>query len=126
MAILGGWVFGFAGGFPAALAGFTLAAAIGFGIARIVARDSIERMIAGNARARVVHGALLGRGASRSFGLVTLLRVPPSSPFSLTNLAMAGTGVRLVPFLAGTALGMAPRTVVYVCLLYTSPSPRDS
>ncbi len=114
MAILGGWVFGFAAGFPAALAGFTLAAAIGFCIARLVARNSMERMIAGNERARVVHRALLGRGATRSLGLVTLLRVPPSSPFSLTNLVMAGTGVKFAPFVVGTALGMAPRTVVYV------------
>lgn len=114
MAILGGWVFGFSIGFPSALAGFTIAAAIGFAIARLVVRDSLQRFLDRDERAVVVQKALLGQGGLRVFGLVTLLRIPPNSPFSLTNLAMAGTGVGLLPFLAGTAIGMAPRTVVYV------------
>ena len=113
-AILGGWVFGFAAGFPAALLGFTLAALLGYGIARLVARDTVMRRIGADPRARTVHEALVGRSGARTLGVVTLLRVPPNSPFALTNLAMAGTRVGVLPFVAGTALGMAPRTVVYV------------
>jgi len=43
--------------------------------------------------------------------LVALLRLPPNSPFAIANLAMASTGVRLLPFMAGTAIGMTPRTI---------------
>src|SRR5690606_5398410 len=43
-AIVGGWVFGVAGGLPAALAGFTGASVLGFFIARRVSRDRVERL----------------------------------------------------------------------------------
>ena len=35
-------------------------------------------------------------------------------PFAATNLLMSTTGLRLLPFLAGTALGIAPRVVAVV------------
>ena len=113
-AVLGGWVFGVLIGIPAALAGFTGAAVIGYLITRFVSRDRIEEMIAEHKRAEVIRNALIGRGFARTLGIVTLLRVPPTSPFALTNLAMAASGVGLPVFTLGTLLGMAPRTIVTV------------
>ena len=43
---------------------------------------------------------------------MTLIRIPPNSPFSLTNLAMSAGGARLAPYLAGTFVGMTPRTAI--------------
>jgi len=113
-AILGGWVFGFVVGFPAALAGFAGASVIGYFITRFVSNDRVEREIAAHAKARIVRDALIGKGFWKTFGIVTLLRFPPNSPFALTNLAMASAGVSIVPFILGTAIGMAPRTAVAV------------
>jgi len=113
-AVLGGWVFGIAIGIPAALAGFTGAAVLGYFLTRLVSRDRIEQAIAEHPKARAVREALVGRGYWRTLGVITLLRLPPNSPFSITNLVLAGSGVPLAVFVPGTLLGMAPRTAVFV------------
>ncbi|MCH2154012.1 MAG: VTT domain-containing protein [Phycisphaerales bacterium] len=113
-AILGGWVFGTLVGIPAALAGFTLAAAIGYGIARFVSGERIESLLKRHRKAEVVKQALIERGPWRTFGIVTLIRIPPNSPFALTNLLIAACGVRFGVCLIATAIGMLPRTAVAV------------
>ncbi len=113
-AILAGWCFGLASGFPAALAGFVGASVIGYSVAKTVARDRVQTTIDSKPKARVVRDALIGHGWLKTLGIVTLLRVPPNSPFALTNLVMASTGVRLWIFFVGTAIGMAPRTFLAV------------
>jgi uncharacterized membrane protein YdjX (TVP38/TMEM64 family) len=45
-------------------------------------------------------------------GLVALLRLSPLLPFAATNLVLAAARVPVLPFLAGTALGIAPRVCV--------------
>lgn len=115
-AILGGWCFGFSWGFPAALAGFVGAAAIGYFVARTIAAQRTERVIQTHPKARVIREALVGRGFWRTLGIVALLRVSPNSPFALTNLAMAGTRVPILPFVLGSLVGMAPRTAAAVMI----------
>jgi uncharacterized membrane protein YdjX (TVP38/TMEM64 family) len=113
-AILGGWVFGLALGFPAALLGFTLAALVGYLLARWVAGDSLERLLARDRRLLVVRDALVRERHGRTLLVTALLRIPPTSPFSLMNLAFASARVAVGPFLLGTTFGLAPRTLVYV------------
>jgi len=113
-AVLGGWVFGFGLGFPAALAGFTGGAMIGYVVAKLVSQHRIEEVIRDHPRAETIRSALLERGFARTLGIIALLRLPPNSPFALTNLAMAGCAVPPVPFTLGTMIGMAPRTGIAV------------
>lgn len=113
-AILGGWVFGFGLGFPAALLGFTLAAAVGYGVARGIAGDGLDRLLSRDPRMATVRDALLRERQRRTLLVTALLRIPPTSPFSLMNLAFASARVALLPFLLGTTLGLSPRTLVYV------------
>ncbi len=113
-AILGGWVFGLALGLPAALIGLTTASAIGYLCARMVSGPRIERLLARHPKAEIVKKSLVDTGPWRTFAIVTLIRIPPNSPFALTNLVIAACGVRLVTCLAGTAVGMLPRTAVAV------------
>ena len=115
-ALLGGWAFGLVLGFPVALAGITGAAVVGYITARLASNDRAERLIAENPKARAVRDALIGHGFWKTLGIVTLLRVPPNSPFALTNLVMASTGVPKRIFVLGTAVGMAPRTGIAVWL----------
>lgn len=115
-ALLGGWAFGPVVGFLAAWAGFVGASLIGYTIARTVAKRRVEKLIEENPKARTVRDALIGHGPLRTTAIVTLIRVPPNSPFALTNLATAASGVKLVPYVIGTALGMAPRTFAAVWL----------
>ena len=115
-AVLGGWVFGIAIGLPAALVGFVGGSLIGWCIARLVSRRRVEDAIERHAQSRVIRTALVGHGFWRTLGIVTLVRIPPNSPFALTNLAMAACGVRLPAYLLGTAIGMTPRTAVLIAL----------
>lgn len=127
-AILGGWAFGFAYGFPAALAGFTGGAVIGFLIARAVGKDRAMNLINQHPKWRVVRDALVGGAPGeaaagiarphwfRTTAMVALIRLPPNSPFALTNLVMSAAQVPLLPFIIGTVLGMAPRTALVVFL----------
>ncbi|HYF14573.1 MAG TPA: VTT domain-containing protein [Phycisphaerales bacterium] len=118
---VGGYAFGVAWGIPAALAGFVGGAVIGYLIAGRVSGDRVERIVEENPKWRAIRDALVGmRGAKssawRTTGMVILLRLPPNSPFALTNLVLASVKVPLLPFAAGTLIGMAPRTTLAVVL----------
>lgn len=111
-ALVGGWVFGAAWGFVGAICGFVGGAAIGYAIARLVAGDGFRRWLDAKPKSRVIREAFVEKGIVKSALTVALLRCPPNSPFAITNLAMAASGVHWLPFLVGTAIGMAPRTFV--------------
>lgn len=111
-AILGGWVFGLWLGLGGALLGFTGGAAIGMLFSRAVAGSSIERWIDAHPRARAVRSALVGGSLGKTFAIVALVRLPPNSPFAITNLALGATGVPFFLALAATFVGMLPRTAV--------------
>lgn len=113
--ILAGWVFGWIG-IPAALAGFGGASLIGYAIARFVSKDRVEKVINENIKARAVRDALIRSGFWKSLLIVTLVRMPPNSPFALTNGILAASGVRLLPYFIGTVIGMSPRTAAAVIL----------
>lgn len=120
-AILGGWVFGMWLGLAGALIGFTGGAAIGMLFARAVAGSSIERWIESNSRPRVIRAALVGGSSWRTFAIVALVRLPPNSPFAITNLVLGTTGVSFFLALAATFVGMLPRTAV-ACFLASQAS----
>lgn len=113
-AVLGGWAFGVAAGLPAALLGFVGAAALGYGVARWFSGDRVVRIIEEKPKWRAVYDALLRSGRWRTLLIVTLVRLPPNSPFAMTNLILSATRVPLSLYLLGTAIGMAPRTAVAV------------
>lgn len=113
-AILAGFAFNVAFGFPAALAGFTGASIIGYFIARIVARKRVENELHLHPKAQIVRDAFIRHGFWRATGILMLLRVSPASPFSLMNGLMAVSGVKLVPYVIATLVGMAPRTFAAV------------
>ncbi|MBX3747755.1 MAG: TVP38/TMEM64 family protein [Verrucomicrobiae bacterium] len=113
-AILAGYAFGVPAGFGAAWVGFGGASMVGFLISGRLARARIEREIQREARVRAIRDALVGSGFGRALLIVTLVRVPPNSPFALMNLALCASGVARHTYLLGTLLGMAPRTFAAV------------
>jgi uncharacterized membrane protein YdjX (TVP38/TMEM64 family) len=110
-AFAGGWILGFAHGAAGAGLGIGLAAILGYLVSRLVAGDAVRAWIDRNPRWKVVRESLVGRGFGRSLAVVTLVRFPPNSPFALCNLALASCGTRPLPYLVGTLVGMAPRTI---------------
>ena len=116
-----GYTFGVAWGAPAALAGFVIGSLIGYAIARGASGDRVMRVMDERPRWRGVRDALVGvdrqgHGKWRTLGIVTLVRLPPNSPFALTNLVMASVRVPLPAFALGTLVGMMPRTLAAVYL----------
>lgn len=114
--VLGGWTFGFVTGFAGAMIGFVGGSMVGYIISRSVSKERIEQALREHPRAQVVRDALLRHGFWRSVLIIGLIRLPPNSPFALTNLVLASSGAKPLPYLIGTALGMAPRTAITVWL----------
>lgn len=115
-AILGGWAFGFAIGFPAALTGFAGGALIGYVIARRATGARVTDIIAEKPKWQAIYVALVQGGFWKTLAIVTLIRIPLNSPFAITNLVMAATRVRPLVYIVGTVVGMAPRTAAAVFL----------
>jgi len=111
---LGGWVFGLTVGFALALAGFAGGAVLGFLVSRLIAGDALERRLAAHPQSAVVRKALVGSGFLRTASTVTLLRLPPNSPFALMNLLLSGGGADFRAYMLGTLVGMTPRTAIVV------------
>lgn len=118
---LGGFAFGVTVGVPAALAGFVGGATIGYLISRRISGDRVERILEGKPKWLAVRDALMGtrglppaRAFFKQLGMVTLLRLPPNSPFAFTNWLMASVKVPLAPFAIGTMFGLLPRSALAV------------
>jgi uncharacterized membrane protein YdjX (TVP38/TMEM64 family) len=111
---VGGWAFGLWKGSFAAICGFMGASIIGYVIARRAAGDRVTGIIEEHAKWKAVRDALIGGGFFKTLFIVTLLRLPPNSPFAITNLVLASTRVPFVVYVLGTLLGLTPRTVAAV------------
>lgn len=108
LAASAGVLFGTVAGTPIALTSALLGAAASFALARWVAHDAIEQL----------QGPRLARLrawiARRGFVAVLYARIVPAVPYNSVNYASGLTRMRLIVFLAATALAAAPRTFAYV------------
>lgn len=107
-----GALFGVIGGSIVVAAGATIAATIAFVLARTVLRRRVERIAAENPKFRAVDEAIAREGAR----IVFLVRLSAVFPFLFINYAFGLTGVRLLPYVAATFIGILPLTVAFVYL----------
>ena len=114
MSVVCGWSFGFGAGLTATLVGFLLAALLGYALGRAADGGRVLTLISRVPKWRAVHEALATGGFGKEVLVVSLVRLAPIAPFSLTNVVMAGAQVRPLPYALGTLLGMTPRTAVLV------------
>jgi uncharacterized membrane protein YdjX (TVP38/TMEM64 family) len=105
-----GALFGVAKGTALVSTAGVAAAGGGFLVARYALRERITRMLDGNSKWKAINRAL----GANSFRIITLLRLSPLMPFSLSNYAYGITRLELAPYLAGSWLGMLPGTLAYV------------
>lgn len=110
LSVAAGAVFGLVAGTALVLAGACLGAVTAFGLARVLGRESVQRL-AGDRLDRV--DDLLSR---RGLVAVLLLRLVPVVPFTVVNYGAGLTGIRFPPYLLGTAVGILPGTVSFVAL----------
>ncbi|MFE0026241.1 TVP38/TMEM64 family protein [Amycolatopsis sp. NPDC059021] len=106
-----GLLVGTVAGIAIGLAATTIASALSFGLARLLGRDLVTRHLHRNV-VRTVNDRLSGGGVLA----VTSLRLIPVVPFAPFSYVCGVSGVRVVPYLAGTLLGSVPGTVAVVVL----------
>ena len=110
LSVLAGVLAGFWGGLALALASGVLGAAAGFLLARWLGREAVTRL-AGPRLARA--DAHL---ADRGFLAVLTGRLVPVTPFTLVSYAAGLSGIRWRDYLFGSAVGLAPGTVLHVTI----------
>lgn len=106
-----GALFGLAVGVVVVLAGATAGAVLSFGLARWLGRPAVARYTGSGRLARL--DVYLSR---RGFVAVLLLRLVALFPFAAVNYGAGVAGVRFAPYVAATALGILPATLVYTGL----------
>lgn len=113
---LAGLLFGILEGTVLVSIASTMAAAIGFVIARYLARDAVARLGKRNPRFGVIERAIEGGG----WKWVALLRLSPVFPFSAGNYLFGLTSVRFGPYVVASWLFMLPGTFLYSYLGHVS------
>ncbi|WP_137125587.1 TVP38/TMEM64 family protein [Roseomonas sp. HF4] len=114
VAFLGGYAFGALEGTLLALAAQVVGCALSYGWARAVGRRWAERRLAGRFghRLRPLRDVLAGS----PFGATLALRLLPIGNNLALNLLAGMATVSLVPFLAASAIGYLPQTLVFALL----------
>jgi len=109
--VAAGLLFGSVLGVAVAVTATALAAALAFWLVRLTGGALVVRIADRGpvvwTRKRLDRSGLLA---------VTSLRLIPALPFSVVNYASALSGVRFLPFLVGTLVGVLPGTVAVVVL----------
>ena len=107
---------------PLALSGALASASVMYLIGAKLARGIVQRAF-GSAMKRA-SSALENRGMLA----VAAVRLVPIAPYSLVNLAAGSIGIRFTDYLIGTAIGLAPGTIMLTAFgsqlreLWTQPS----
>ncbi|MBX6426789.1 MAG: TVP38/TMEM64 family protein [Variibacter sp.] len=107
LTIAGGVLFGWLVGGLAAALGATVGATVIFVVVRHALHDFVQRRL-GPRLAAIVRGF-----QADAFSYLLFLRLVPVFPFFLVNVAPALAGVRLLTFVAATAIGILPATLAF-------------
>lgn len=107
---LGGYAFGFGQGTALGLLATTLGCIAAFGYARVLGRDFVAARFP--RRVRKIDDFL----HDNPLTMTLLIRLLPVGSNLVTNLAAGVSGVRGVPFVAGSAIGYLPQTVIFALI----------
>ncbi len=110
VAVGGGYAFGLLPGTLIALVAQTLGCAVTFFYARLLGRSFIQNRF--GQRIQRIDAFL----RTHTFSMTLMIRFLPVGSNVLTNLAVGVSSVRALPFLAGSAAGYIPQTVIFVVL----------
>ena len=107
-----GLVYGIIGGTLVALTGAVIGATLAFIVARYFLRKNIEEYTKRNPRFKAIDDAIGKNG----WKIIGLLRLSPLIPFNLSNYFYGITSVSLKAYVAVSAIGMIPGTLLYAYL----------
>ena len=98
--------FGPWAGFACCMLGAAIGAAASHGLGRLLGREVVQRL--GGPRVNAVSERLADHGVLA----VVAIRMVPVAPFAIINMVAGASHISLRDMLLGTALGMAPGTLV--------------
>ena len=107
-----GLIYGVVIGTLVALTGAIIGATLAFLIARYLLRRNIEELTRKNPRFRAIDEAIGKNG----WKIVGLLRLSPLIPFNLSNYFYGITSISFGAYVAVSAIGMIPGTLLYAYL----------
>jgi uncharacterized membrane protein YdjX (TVP38/TMEM64 family) len=110
--IVAGAVFGMAWGFALVIGTAVTSATLAFVVARYVLRERARRIFARHKVLKAVDKAVRKEG----WKVIALMRLSPLVPFGVQNYFFGVTSVKLSHFVAATAFGIMPGTLVYLFL----------
>ena len=119
MTVTGGLAFGPLWGTLAALGGATTRSCTQFGVARLLGREAVTKLLKGRA------AALDQKIGENSFKTVLLIRLIPNFPFDVQNYGLGFSQVRFLPYAVATFLGMIPGSFAFVYLGYSLTDPKQ-
>lgn len=111
LALFAGYVLGLGTGLGVVYVGIVGAAVLSFAIARRISGPAFLAAIEASPRAAAIHAALV-RDPRGALTTTALLRLSPIVPFALVGVVLAAARVRTSAFLAGSTLGVVPRTAL--------------
>ena len=107
LTLAGGAIFGLTLGSMLNWLGAVLGASGSYLLARVLGKDALRGMMG------KLGGKLETLSTERGFMSVFRLRLIPVMPFNVLSLAAGAAGVPFREFVAGTALGIIPGTIIY-------------
>lgn len=116
LSLLAGWTFGGIIGLLLAWLAVTTASLLGYILGKTLGGDGLNQWMQQQPKLQPIHHALILASPKRTTILIALLRLSPVMPFAATNALLATLGIRLIPFLIGTTIGMFPRVAAVVLL----------
>ena len=119
MTIAAGLAFGPFWGTLAALAGATIRASGQFGVARLLGREAVAKLLKGRI------AALDQRIGQSGFTTVLFIRLIPNFPFDMQNYGLGFSQVRFGPYVLATFLGMIPGSFAFAYFGYSLTDPKQ-
>jgi uncharacterized membrane protein YdjX (TVP38/TMEM64 family) len=99
-------VFGPAEGIVLSWMATMISAAVGYGLGRAAGAETLARL-GGDFVARIAETV-----RQNGFLSALIIRLAPSGPFIMVNMALGATGMRASWFFGGTGLGIVPKIVL--------------
>lgn len=112
LSLIAGWSLGAVPGALLATGAATLAAPVGYALGGWLAGPGFLDWAQRYPKAAAVCGAVQRAGPAKAFALLALLRLSPVVPYGTINVLAAVFRLPALPFVVGTAVGMAPRVAV--------------
>ena len=107
-----GLIYGVVRGTLIALTGATIGAALAFLVARYFLRENVKQFVEKNPRFKAIDDAIGING----WKIIGLLRLSPLIPFNFSNYFYGITSVSFGAYVAISAIGMLPGTLLYAYL----------